>query len=378
MAKPDSSARILIVEDEAVVAADMQECLEELGYQTLDPVASGETALEIVEAEPPSLVMMDIRLQGNLDGIETAEKIRSGPRIPVIFVTAHADDDTLARAKITEPYGYVLKPFKKLELRAAVELALHRSGPQTSRNGRPTSARPAPSSLEPVDEEVLSALRRLEPFQACDEAELNLIAQQSRIKDVPAGSFLVCEGEESASGFAVLEGRVAMLKTSISGKELTVELLPPGDPFGLMLTVDTQPYPLSAKAQVDSRILFVHRERVLEVLDRHAELGRAFLENVFRRLRKSHDISRALAHDRVEVRIASALLALTPKFAVKAGEYREIPMTRQEIADLIGSTPETVIRVTKEMEREGILGLEQSGRVKLVDPGRLEEIANDF
>ena len=118
--------RILIVEDERVVADDIQKSLEGLGYDALCAVASGKKAIEKVEEEKPDLVLMDIVLKGKIDGIEAAAHIRSHFNIPVVFLTAYTDEKTLKRAKIAEPYGYIVKPFKDTELRAAIEMTLYK------------------------------------------------------------------------------------------------------------------------------------------------------------------------------------------------------------------------------------------------------------
>ncbi|MBC7185640.1 MAG: PAS domain S-box protein [Calditrichaeota bacterium] len=118
--------KILIVEDESLVAADLARLLEKLGYQVTGRVASGKAALASVEQERPDLVLMDIGLRGELDGIQTAEQLARCYGIPVVFLTAHSDDATLERAKQAQPFGFVLKPFDEREVRATVEMALHR------------------------------------------------------------------------------------------------------------------------------------------------------------------------------------------------------------------------------------------------------------
>ncbi len=118
--------RILVVEDERIVARDLQESLERMGYEVVGRAASSEEALEIAANRLPALVMMDIRIDGEVDGIETANVLRSRFDIPVIFLTAYADDDTLVRAKNAAPLGYIIKPFKSAEIRGAIEMALVR------------------------------------------------------------------------------------------------------------------------------------------------------------------------------------------------------------------------------------------------------------
>jgi CheY-like chemotaxis protein len=102
------TSKILIVEDEAVIARDIQATLRELGYLVPPPVASGEEALQAVAIGSPDLVLMDIRIQGDVDGIETAARIRELHGTPVVYLTSHSDEATVTRAKATGAYGYVL------------------------------------------------------------------------------------------------------------------------------------------------------------------------------------------------------------------------------------------------------------------------------
>ncbi|MBW2618125.1 MAG: PAS domain S-box protein, partial [Deltaproteobacteria bacterium] len=123
MAKP----RILVVEDGAVAAAVIKSDLEKIGYDVGQAAASGEEAVKRAESERPDLILMDIFLAGAMDGIEAADQIRRRLDIPVVFMTAHADDELLQRAKISAPYGYLVKPFQARELHATVEMALYRA-----------------------------------------------------------------------------------------------------------------------------------------------------------------------------------------------------------------------------------------------------------
>ncbi|MBD2461353.1 response regulator [Oscillatoria sp. FACHB-1407] len=120
------ATKILIVEDEAIVAEDIASCLEKMGYIIVDVVASSNAAIAAAVKYSPDLVLMDIMLQGEIDGIETSQSICSKLNIPVVYLTANADESTLERAKETGPFGYIIKPFKDRELRAAIEIALSR------------------------------------------------------------------------------------------------------------------------------------------------------------------------------------------------------------------------------------------------------------
>ncbi len=120
------NASILIVEDNNIVMLELKDRLEEIGYKVIDSAPSGLVAIQKAENFHPDLIMMDIRLKGEMDGIETAAEIKRELDIPVIYLTAHSDDDTLQRAKITEPYGYVIKPYEERELFSTIEMALYK------------------------------------------------------------------------------------------------------------------------------------------------------------------------------------------------------------------------------------------------------------
>jgi two-component system cell cycle sensor histidine kinase/response regulator CckA len=117
---------ILVVEDEGVVARDIQRSLIDFGYLVPTTAASASEAIQAASEHCPDLVLMDIRIEGSRDGIETAQILRERFHVPIIYLTAYADSATVARAKVTEPYGYLLKPVKANELRSIVEVALYR------------------------------------------------------------------------------------------------------------------------------------------------------------------------------------------------------------------------------------------------------------
>jgi PAS domain S-box-containing protein len=118
--------QIMVVEDEKIVAEDIREILQGFGYEVPAIVSSGKNATEQAEKIRPDLVLMDIMLKGEMDGIVAAEEIRTRYDIPVIYLTAYADDKTLQRAKITEPLGYILKPFQERDLQIAIDMALYK------------------------------------------------------------------------------------------------------------------------------------------------------------------------------------------------------------------------------------------------------------
>ena len=118
------SPRILIVEDELLIAKGIQRCLRTYNYSDTHIELNGEKAFDKVHDINPNLILMDIMLKGDMDGIETAQKIRSIFDVPIIYLTSYSDKQTMERAKQTEPYGYILKPFEDNELICSIERAI--------------------------------------------------------------------------------------------------------------------------------------------------------------------------------------------------------------------------------------------------------------
>ena len=121
-----SKARILLVEDEPITAMDAQRRLLRLGYEVAGRCDAGMDAISKAKELQPDVILMDINLRDDMDGITAAEIINKDKKTPIIFVTASSDDQTLERAKITEPFGYLLKPIKERELQITIEVALYR------------------------------------------------------------------------------------------------------------------------------------------------------------------------------------------------------------------------------------------------------------
>ena len=123
-----AKTRILIVEDEAIIASVIAAALKKFGYEVIEIINSGEAAVTAALEQEPDLILMDIRLQKEMDGITAVERIQEHLDIPVIYLTAYADEPTLERAKKTKPYGYIPKPFQEIELRTTIEMALYKHG----------------------------------------------------------------------------------------------------------------------------------------------------------------------------------------------------------------------------------------------------------
>lgn len=377
-----TGASILIVEDDPIVATDLKHKVRDFGYRVCATAASGEDAIAAAHQHRPAAVLMDITLEGKVDGVRAADDIRKELSIPVVFLTAHSDSATVERAKLTLPFGYVLKPVREIELKIALEMALYSGRRTLHKSSQPDGRRPSSSvrKLDPVERaEVVKVLQTVAPFSKVRATLLDDIADSCYIREYRTLEILSMEGDKSeeTDGFLVLSGRIAMLKTSASGRELAVQLLGPHSTFGLLACLDTPSQELTIRAQTESKVLHVPKSSLLYLLSEMPDLYPDLLAELSRRLHALHSMARSLAHDRVEVRVAAALVLFLEQqqgaeSALKAAEVR---MSRQELANLSGTTVETAIRVTRNFEKDGILELPDHRVIKVVHPAKLQTIA---
>ncbi|MFN8392165.1 MAG: Crp/Fnr family transcriptional regulator [Bdellovibrionota bacterium] len=213
--------------------------------------------------------------------------------------------------------------------------------------------------------------RNLEPFSTVPSEALRSLAAGATERVFVAKQIIFHEQTDGDTGYVILEGRVALLKTSPGGKELIVELLGPGELFGVLVLLDAHPYPLTARAQTRVTALALKRSQVQKLIRDTPSVHAGFTDLLRRRLSSAHGLSRALAHDKVDARVASILIAVS----AKSRESERIELGRQELADLCGITIETASRVIKVFEKRGAVDVSEIGAVKLLDRAFLEHVA---
>jgi len=170
--------RILIVEDEAVTSVLLEKTLKELGYEVVGSAFDGDEAINLAREKQPDIILMDIRIQGEMDGIETAKRIYQQYKIPIIYLTAHSDDDTIKRAVESGPFGYLIKPFKERELYSNIEMVAHKHKLyQTTTSQRPVQV-PVPEVESEPDHEPEQA-RQTPPLLKAGDYRLAILAIQS-------------------------------------------------------------------------------------------------------------------------------------------------------------------------------------------------------
>ena len=237
-----------------------------------------------------------------------------------------------------------------------------------------------PSS--PEDSEAYQFLASLKEFAHLPSKQLILLADSARFADLDSGKYIAIEGEEaSAFGFVLVSGLIAMLKTSMSGKDLIVELLHANDTFGLLRVLASKklPAPLSARALKKSRVLWIPIEGFKKLLETNPSLYGDFDTQLLQRLEFSYKLSRGLAHDKVEIRIAAILSRLAIEYGKLTPPEKGLTVnfTRQQLADLTGTTSETAIRVTRAMQQNGLIEIKRPGFIRILKLQALQEMAEE-
>ena len=219
----------------------------------------------------------------------------------------------------------------------------------------------------------MAGMETLKGFRTLSPAERELIAGATREQTFAPGKFIFAEGEPAHALWAVKNGLVHIIKFGVDGREIVLEVIPPGELFGAVVALQKQPYPASAMAAEPSVVWHIPANLARELCQKHPSLRSAILDQVTTRLRGAHERLRSIALERVEQRLARMLLTLADKIGQRSGTVTELNVTRQELADMIGTTVETTIRITSKWQRARIISSSRN-RIALADPERLRKI----
>ncbi len=222
---------ILLVEDEGLIARDLEDTLTRLGYRVSGIASEGAEAIEMARELHPQLVVMDVSLRGDVDGIEAACAIQEDAPVPVIFLTGHSDTETLQRAVLTGPLGYLIKPFQEADLRCAIEVAIHKHRSDIERREREEHLRRSAENLSLIDE--LTQLKNRRGFFELAEQALK---SGQREPHTLALFFMDLNGLKQindtlghVSGDEALRDTAEVLRTTFRGSDIVARL--GGDEF---------------------------------------------------------------------------------------------------------------------------------------------------
>lgn len=220
----------------------------------------------------------------------------------------------------------------------------------------------------------MEGFESLRGFRTLPPAERAAIAAAAREQYSEAGRTLLVEGQPADYVWAVKSGVVHITKSGPDGRGIVLEVIPPGELFGAIAVLEGRPYPASAHAAEPSVVWKMPAQLVRELCQKYPALRAAILSQITERLRGAHERMRSLALEKVEQRLAKMVLTLAGKIGEKKGGTTVLSVTRQELADMIGTTVETTIRVTSKWLSEGLITSSRH-EIGLVDAERLRGIA---
>lgn len=227
-------------------------------------------------------------------------------------------------------------------------------------------------------EMIVETLKKSKVFSSLTVEELNEITDLFETRDYKNDEYIFHEGDEPRWLYIVSRSRVKMTKHSLSGKDMIVEIKSPGGMFCCSAIFDDKPYPESAQAMDNVSVIRIDRGSLQKLMGSYPVLNLQIAQYASDKLRDAYNMVKNIATEKVEKRIASVLLKLTEKAVSEKSGFVKIdfPITRQEIAEMVGTTVETCIRTIREFERQGLVKTE--GRRILIKPEAVQEIVDEY
>jgi CRP/FNR family transcriptional regulator len=221
----------------------------------------------------------------------------------------------------------------------------------------------------------MKEIREVTIFSTLSDSDLKEIADYFAVEEYKKKAAIFSEGDPSDVLYGVLEGKVKITKLSAEGKEIIIEVISPGDIFGAVAVMRGFPYPANAAAMEDSKLLRLSRSNFLKVLDGYPSVMYCMMQNLGDRMKGSHESLKNIALEKVGSRIASLLLKLAEKSGVETpeGTVIDFKLTKQDIADMVGTTVETSIRTMSQFKKKGLIE-EREGQVLIKDPEGLRSL----
>lgn len=218
-------------------------------------------------------------------------------------------------------------------------------------------------------------MNELPGFRTLPPVERALVRDATREIALAKGALAFSQGQPSTHLWAVCAGLVHVVKSGPAGREIVLEVIPPGELFGAVVALEDRPYPASAIAAEASTVWRIPSSLVREICQRHPTLRSAILALVTTRLRSAHERLQSVALEPVEQRLARMLLVLAPKIGRKEDGVTVLPVTRQELADMVGTTVETAIRITSKWHKTGVVRSARNA-LALADAAALRALAD--
>jgi DNA-binding response OmpR family regulator len=348
---------ILLIEDDADMRENTAELLELADYRVLK-AENGRRGVELARKETPDLVLCDIMMP-ELDGYGVLHMLGRDPataEVPFIFLSAKAERGDVRKGMELGADDYLTKPFEESELLNAVEGRLRRSG--LFRKG-------FDGGVDGLNK-FMDQARGLEALKD--------IGRDRKTRKVPRKEMLFHEGDELRYVPYLVEGKVRTFKINNDGKEFVTGLHSPGEFIGYMGLLENGRAMESAEVLEDGEIALIPREDLLSLLYKDRDVSIRFIKMLAQDVKEKEKHLLQLAYASVRQRVAQALLRVQGQFADGQNAHLGIRMSREDLASIVGTATESLIRCLTELKEEGVV--ETQGRdIRIVDKARLEKLA---
>jgi DNA-binding response OmpR family regulator len=344
--------KIVLIEDNPEVRENTTEILELAGYAVVT-APNGKVGVELVQKEKPDLIICDIMMP-DLDGYGVLHILSKKPEtatVPFIFLTAKTEKTDIRKGMNLGADDYLTKPFDDTDLLNAVEARLQKALMQ-QKLYEPTS--------EGLDEFIKDAQKVLDIKDLCKD---------KKIKSVKKKGEVFAEGDTPLNVFFVKSGSVKEYKSHPDGKELITHIHNEGDFFGFEPILDGNLYGKSAVALVDSELISIPKHDFITLLQGHPDVSHGFISLLCKKVAEKEKQLLHLAYNSVRQRTAEALLKVQQMKDLK----ENIPISRDDLAKIVGTASESVIRVLSDFKDEKLIEIE-GGKIKIMQPAKLEKV----
>ncbi len=204
---------------------------------------------------------------------------------------------------------------------------------------------------------IIETLKKSQTFSCLTDTELKLVNRFFEKLNYKNDAHIFMEGDPSDWFYIVANGEVKILKHTLAGKDIILEIMSPGDMFGGVAVLDKKPFPATAQAMEQTTVIRISRQNLLEIMEEYPILKLETVKYFSDRLRDAHEMLKNIATERTERRIASLLLKLSEKVGVEEADFKKIDflLTRQEISEMVGTTVETCIRIMSKFQKQGMV-----------------------
>lgn len=350
--------KILLIEDNAEMRENTAEILELANYKVIT-APNGKEGVRLAQTEHPDLIISDIMMP-ELDGygvLHMLSKDAATASIPFIFLTAKAEKSDYRKGMGLGADDYLTKPFDDMELLHAVETRLRKAERLKAEFSKDISGLNA----------FLSEAKSLEI--------INHVPENYRIKVYKKKEVIYTEGANPMGVYFLNKGKVKIVKTSEIGKELITDLINEGDFFGYVSLLEGQTYTDTAQALEDVEICMIPKDDFFSLLFSNREVAQKFIKMLSNELAEKEERLVKLAYNSVRKRVAEALIELRNRYKKPTDKFFSISISREDLANIVGTAPETVIRTLSDFKEEKLIDIKASN-ITILDEGKLERMKN--